>query len=107
MSFAVEGMNKSRGQDMNDRPVNSSKNTRVNKYKRSKNLVKKCADVAKQFDFDIILVIMDKKSKRCREFHTNPHMSYHDLAQEIKKNDTELNYKYEKICTEHGYTMQE
>ena len=61
-----------------------STNCHVNKYKRTKNLVKKCTGFSQQFNFDIILVILDKNSGRCREFHTNEHLTVPALHEATK-----------------------
>ena len=48
------------------------KNTKyVTKYRRTKNLVKKCDVISKQCDMDFIIVMRDKKSGKVREVHTN------------------------------------
>ena len=50
-------------------------NIYVTKYKRTKNLVKRCIDISEQCDLDIILVVRDKNTDRCREYHTSQEMT--------------------------------
>ena len=69
----------------------------MTKYKRTKNLVKKCVDISKQLDLDIILVVNDKKTKRCREFHTSKEMTVEDIANGLQDTDSQMNLKYERI----------
>ena len=72
-------------------------NKYVTKYKRTKNLVKKCTDIAKQCDLDIILLIRDKNTDRCREFHTNPALTVDDFIKKLDANDGQSRHKYERI----------
>jgi len=66
-------------------------NIYVTKYKRTKNLVKRCIDISEQCDLDIILVVRDKNTDRCREYHTSQEMTLPYLNREKK------NLKYERI----------
>jgi len=54
-------------------------------------LVKRCIDISEQCDLDIILVVRDKNTDRCREYHTSQEMTLPWLNREKK------NLKYERI----------
>lgn len=57
-----------------------AKNTKyVTKYRRTKNLIKKCDEISKQCDMDFIIVMHDKKSVKVREVHTNQQMTLQHL----------------------------
>ena len=58
-------------------------NKYVTKYKRTKNLVKRCVDISEQCDLDIILVIRDRNTQRCREFYTSHELTIPYLASEL------------------------
>ena len=72
-------------------------NKYVTKYKRTKNLVKKCKDISDQCELDIILVIRDRNSDRCREFHTSHDLTIPDLVDALKRNESLPLLKYERI----------
>ena len=72
-------------------------NKYVTKYKRTKNLVKKCTDIAKQCDLDIILLIRDKNTDRCREFHTNPALTVDDFIKKLSINYPKQQEDIDKI----------
>ena len=72
-------------------------NKYVTKYKRTKNLVKKCKDISDQCELDIILVIRDRNSDRCREFHTSHQLTLPDLVETLKRDETLPTLKYERI----------
>ena len=48
-------------------------------------MVKKCDEIAKQCDLDIILIMRDKKSDRIREVHTSQHMTLDDLNRMVEE----------------------
>lgn len=58
---------------------NNSGNKYVTRYRRTKNLVKKCSEISKQCDLDIILVMRDRKNDRIREVHTSHELNLDDL----------------------------
>ena len=66
-------------------------NIYVTKYKRTKNLVKRCVDISEQCDLDIILIVRDKNTDRCREYHTNHEMTLPQLQNDMKS------LKYERL----------
>lgn len=79
-----------------------SGNKYVTRYRRTKNLVKKCADISKQCDLDIVLVMFDRKNNRLREVHTNQGMTLNDLNRIIlhDTNVQTLKYKREYVGPE-------
>ena len=56
-------------------------NKYVTKYKRTKNLVKKCAEISKQSNIDIVLILYDQGSMRLREYHTSQEMTLPKILQ--------------------------
>ena len=74
-------------------------NKYVTKYKRTKNLVKKCVDISDQCNVDMILIIHDRNTKRCREYHTSLDLTATALVDKLKSNDKKLTQRYEKIWT--------
>ena len=60
---------------------NYKSNKYVTKYRRTQNLVKKCKNISDQCNLDIILVIRDRKSDRCKEYHTSQEMTVSMLAE--------------------------
>ena len=66
------------------KPQQNTYNKYVTKYKRTKNLVKKCVEISEQCQLDIILVIKDRNSDRCREFHTSHEMTVPVLANALE-----------------------
>ena len=61
-----------------------------------------------KFNKDIILIIRDKKTNRCREFHTSQEMTLHQLSEILTSGkQSEILQKYEKIHTGENYLMYE
>lgn len=74
-------------------------NKYVTKYKRTKNLVKKCAEISRQSQIDIVLILFDRCSKRMREYHTSDEMSLPKIQETIQTKEFRANYKHERYLT--------
>ena len=87
--------------------IESAKNLRCTKYRRTKNLVKKSVEISTQCEIDIVLIIFDKKYNRFREVHTNRGFTLDTVNQMMrdeyhndldKANTThELSPKYKRV----------
>ena len=82
-------------------------NKYVTKYKRTKNLVKKCVEISEQCQLDIILVIKDKNSDRCREFHTSQELTVPSLVRALESNESQPTLRYERIFASQSFGMDE
>ena len=74
-------------------------NIYVTKYKRTKNLVKRCLEISDQCDLDIILIDRDKNTDRCREYHTSKGLTLPHLIKE------KSSLKYERIFAGEEFPM--
>ena len=59
--------------------VQSRSNKYVTRYRRTKNLVKKCSEISSQCELDIILVLFDRKANKFREVHTSRELTVSDM----------------------------
>ena len=46
-------------------------NKYVTRYRRTKNLAKRCMEISNQCELDIVLIMVDRKGNKVREVHTN------------------------------------
>ena len=76
-------------------------NKYVTKYRRTRNLVKKCNDIAKQFNLDIILVMRNKKNDLLREVFTNQEMTLDHLDIMLQNNEKRGTLKYKREYAAH------
>ena len=74
----------------------NSGNKYVTRYRRTKNLVKKCSEISKQCDLDIILVMRDRKNDRIREVHTSHQMNLDDLNRMLQNDSQYHTLKYRR-----------
>ena len=70
-------------------------------------MVKKCVEISDQCQLDIILVIKDRNTDRCREYHTSHGMTVPDLVKALELNDTNHTLKYERIFAGDDCDMDE
>ena len=68
----------------------------VTRYRRTKNLVKKCAEIANQCDLEIILIMHDKKNNKVREVHTSKQMTLTHLNKLLDNGTTNKKIKHER-----------
>ena len=71
-------------------------NKYVTKYKRTKNLVKKCAEISKQSNIDIVLILYDQSSMRLREYHTSQHMNLSKILKTMTTDNFKASFKHER-----------
>ena len=57
-------------------------------------MVKRCLDISKQCELDIILIMRDKKNDRVREVHTSHQLTLDDLNKLVTSNDRYQGQKY-------------
>ena len=70
-------------------------------------MVKKCVEISDQCQLDIILVIKDRNSDRCREFHTSHDLTVPDLVNALEQNEQNPTLKYERIFAGQNYGMDD
>ena len=71
-------------------------NKYVTRYRRTKNLIKKCADISQQCELEIVMVIYDRKKDRMREVHTSKNLTLNDLHRMVLHQNKIQAYKYKK-----------
>ena len=74
-------------------------NKYVTKYKRTKNLVKKCAEISKQSNIDIVLILYDQCSMRLREYHTSEEMTLPKILKTMTTDNFKATFKHERFLT--------
>ena len=60
------------------------KNLAVCKYRRTKNAVRKCVEISRQCNLNMVLVIYDKNNNKIKEVHTHQNMTL-DTVEAIMK----------------------
>ena len=71
-------------------------NKYVTRYRRTKNLIKKCADISQQCELEIVMVIYDRKNGRMREVHTSKNLALNDLHRMVLDQNKTQAFKYKK-----------
>ena len=84
------------GSENNSEPQKNSGNKYVTRYRRTKNLSKKCAEISKQCDLDIVLVMFDRKNNRLREVYTSKNMTLDDLNGLIQDDEKSKTLRHQK-----------
>ena len=73
-----------------------SGNKYVTRYRRTKNLIKKCAEISSQCELDMVLLIFDRKNNRLREIHTSQDMTLKDVVNTVNSGVKDQTFKYKK-----------
>ena len=82
--------------DGQSEPQKMTGNKYVTRYRRTKNLIKKCADISQQCELEIVMVIYDRKNDRMREVHTSKNLTLNDLHRMVLHQNKTQAYKYKK-----------
>ena len=59
-------------------------------------MVKKCAEISKQSNIDIVLMVYDQCSMRLREFHTSKEMTLPKLLKIMTTDNFKTKFKHER-----------
>lgn len=91
----ISGKNTDAFDDMSEQQYeNGSKY--VTRYRRTKNLRKKCAEISTQCDLEILLVVYDRKNNRLRETYTHRDLTLNDLNRMVLSDQKGKNFRYVK-----------